>query len=296
MWMARHGRTARQQRRHQRHSVLQRRHDFHSAEAVCAALQGSLDKAAGHSGLALLISRELYMNAADPAAHQAGLAAALNAHAGYGGGGLRAVRLLTESAGHYAELAEADPARYEVRRIEVLARIALTAGAAGAAQDAIGLLREVVGMYQKASAADPDERDLGLARARFQLGRCLLRAGHSAEGLGETEAGLELAADVLDRLGLPGACPDWLVKAPRYVQLAAPDWAAAACQAMTRHAAAGRLEQAATAARTAIEVSDALTAFGGDMLRDARDKIRARAGQFIEGSGCLPDEAKARSV
>ena len=159
--------------------------------------------------------------------------------------------MLTESAGHYAALAEADPAAYEVPRIDVLTRIALASDAAGSTQDAIGLLREVVGMYLKAPAADQEERDLGLARARFHLGRCLLKTGLDEDGLAETEAGLELAADVLDRMQVQAADPGWLVEAPRYLQLAAPDWAAAAVRAMTLHAEAGRWQQAATAARTA---------------------------------------------
>ena len=222
-------------------STLERRYDFHLGEAIRAALQGSHDKAAGHSGQALLISRELCADAADPARHQPELAAALCAHARYGGGAWQAIAMLTESAGHYAALAEADPAAYEVPRIDVLTRIALASDAAGSTQDAIGLLREVVGMYLKAPAADTEERDLGLARARFHLGRCLLKTGMDEDGLAETEAGLELAADVLDRLQAGVRGPGWLVAAPRYLQLAAPDWAAAAVRAMTLHADGGPL-------------------------------------------------------
>jgi hypothetical protein len=258
-------------------STLERRHDFHLGEAVRAALQGSHDKAAGHSGRALLISRELCAETADPARHQPGLAAALCAHARYGGGTWQAIAMLTESAGHYAALAEADPARYEVRRIDVLTRIALASDAAGSTGDAIGLLREAAGLYLKAPAADAEERDLGLARARFHLGRCLHRTGLTAEGLAETEAGLELAADVLDRLEVATAVRGWLVAAPRYLQLAAPDWAAAALRAMTLHAEAGRWPQAATAARAAALVSGGLADLGGDTLRDAHAAISARA-------------------
>ena len=278
MFMARHERSA----RHLRHSTLERRYDFHLGEAIRAALQGSHDKAAGHSGQALLISRELYADAPDPARHQPELAAALCAHARYGGGAWQAIEMLTESAGHYAALAEADPAVYEVPRIDVLTRIALASDAAGSTQDAISLLREVVGMYLKAPAADADERDLGLARARFHLGRCLLKTGMDADGLAETEAGLELASDVLDRLHPQGTVPGWLVDAPRYVQLAAPDWAAAAVRAMTRHAEAGRWPQAATAARAASAVSGALAELGGDTLRDAHEKISTRAAEILE--------------
>src|ERR1700761_9417422 len=251
MFMARHERSARHSsaraaagRRALRHSTLERRYDFHLGEAIRATIQGSHDKAAGHSGQALLISRELYADAADPARHQPELAAALCAHARYGGSAWQAIAMLTESAGHYAVLAEADPAAYEVPRIDVLTRIALASDAAGSTRDAISLLHEVVSMYLKAPAANREERDLGLARARFHLGSCLLKTGMDEAGLAETEAGLELAADVLDRLQLEAAAPGWLVEAPRYLQFAAPDWAAAAARSMTLHSEAGRWPQA----------------------------------------------------
>lgn len=289
MFMARHERSARHPsawmasgRRALRLSTLERRYDFHLGEAFRAALQGSHDKAAGHSERALLISRELCADEADPASHQPELAAALCAHAGYGGGAWQAIALLTESAGHYAALASADPAAYEVPRIDVLTRIALASDAAGSTRDAISLLREIVGMYLKAPAADTEERDLGLARARFHLGRCLLKTGLEEDGLAESQAGLELAADVLDRLQVPSAAPGWLVAAPRYLQLAAPDWASAAVRAMTLHAAAARWQQAATAARTALLVSGGLADLGGEPLREAHAAIRSRADLVLE--------------
>jgi hypothetical protein len=288
MFMARHERSARHPsvgtasgRRALWQNTLERRYDFHLGEAIRASLQGSHDKAAGHSGRALLISRELYSSAADPARHQPELAAALCAHARYGGGAWQAIAMLTESAGHYAALAEADPAAYEVPRIDVLTRIALASDAAGSTQDAISLLREVVGMYLKAPAADQEDRDLGLARARFHLGRCLLATGMDEDGLAETEAGLELAADVLDRLEVQTSAAGWLVAAPRRLQLAAPDWAAAAVRSMTRHAEAGRWRQAATAARTAVLVSGGLADLGGDALCDAHAAITARADAIL---------------
>ena len=109
------------------------------------------------------------------------------------------------------------------------------------------------------------------------------------DGLAETEAGLELAADVLDRLRLEAAAPGWLVEAPRYVQLAAPDWAAAAVRSMTLHSTAGRWQQAATAARAAVLVSGGLAELGGDTLREAHEKICARADIILEaGNGCRP--------
>ena len=298
MFMARRERSARNPsartasgRKALRRSTLERRYDFHLSEAIRAAIQGSHDKAAGHSRQALLISRELYADAADPAQNQPELAAALCAHARYGGGAWQAIAMLTESAGHYAALAEADPAAYEVPRIDVLTRIALASDAAGSTQDAISLLHEVVGMYLKAPAADQEERDLGVARARFHLGGCLLKTGMDEDGLAETEAGLELAADVLDRLQLPGGVPGWLVEAPSYLQLAAPDWAAAAVRSMTLHAEAGRWQQAATAARAAILVSGGLAELGGETLREAHEKISARAEIILE----KPREYQARS-
>src|ERR1700677_575035 len=224
-------------------STLERRYDFHLGEPITAEIEGSHDKATKHSGTALSISRELYADAPDPARHQPGLAAALCAHARYRAG-WQAIAMLAESAGHYAELAEADPAAYEVARIDVLTRVALASDEAGSTAAAIGLLREVIGMYLKAPAADLDERDIGVARARFHLGRCLVATGQPDDGLAETDSGLELAAEVLDRLALTVSDPGWLDAAPRYLQLAAPDWAAAAARAMAGHAPAGRWQRA----------------------------------------------------
>jgi tetratricopeptide (TPR) repeat protein len=250
MFMARHRPLERKvsQREALRLGTLERRQAFHFGEAIRAALQGSHDKAATHSGTALSISRELYAAAPGPARHQAELAAALCNHARYGGT-LRAIELLTESAGHYAALARADPAVFEVPRIDVLTTVAVAADAAGNTADAIGLLREVIRMYLTAPSTDLAERDVGLARARFHLGRCLLKTGAAGDGLAETDVGLALADDASERLGVRGR--GWLATAPRYLQLAVPDWAAAAVRAMTLHAAAGRHDSAATAARAA---------------------------------------------
>jgi tetratricopeptide (TPR) repeat protein len=309
MFMSRHGRAA-AHHPSARHSTLLRRYDFHLGEAFLAALQGSHDKAAGHSSRALLISRELVAGAADPARHQPELAAALCAHARYGvsggqAGAAHAIALLTESAGHYAALAAADPAVYEVPRIDVLTGIALAFEEAGDSAAAVSLLREVTALYLKAPAADPEERDLALARARFQLGRCLIAAGAEADGLAETETGLELAASVLSRLQLPAAGPGgqadqrgwavsgkgadpgqrsdpgWLARAPRFLQLAAPDWVAAAARAMTLHRAAGRWTRAAAAAGTAVAVSGGLAGLGGDTLRETHAAITARADEVL---------------
>jgi hypothetical protein len=263
-------------RRALRLRTLERRYDFHVGEAIRAALEGNHDKAATHSATALALSRELC--AEDPQWHRAALAAALCHHARYGSDATQTIALLTESAGHYAALAKADPAGYEVQRIEVLTKIALTSDTSGNIKDAISLLREVVGMYLKAPAADLAERDVGLARARFNLGRCLLKTGSEADGLAETDAGLALAARALDRLRLASCAPGWLGTAPRYVQLAAPDWAAAAVRSMTLHAAGARWENAAGAAHAAVALSGGLAWLGGDALRAAHEAISARAG------------------
>jgi hypothetical protein len=261
-------------------NTQQRRYAFHLGEAIRAAIQGSHDKATKHSETALLISRELYAGAPDPAQHQPDLAAALCTHARYGGG-WRGIAMLAESAGHYTALAEADPAGYEVARINVLTRVALAADEAGNPQAAMSLLREVIGMYLKAPAADTEERDIGVARARFHLGRCLLATGQTGEGLAETDAGLELAAEVLDRLALSVADPGWLDPAPRYLQVAAPDWAAAAVRSMSRHADAGRWQRAAISAQAAVLISGGLAGLGGENRRDAHAAITARAAEIF---------------
>ena len=257
--------------------TLRRRFDFHLGEAIRAALEGSNDKAATHSWTALSISRELRAGAADPHRHQAELAAALCNHARYGSTPTQTIALLTESAGHYADLAKADPAGYEVARIEVLTRIALASDTAGSTKEAISLLREVARMYLEAPAADLAERDLGLARARFHLGRCLLKTGAEGDGLAETDTGLALAERALDQLCLVVRGPGWLATTPRYVQSAAPDWAAAATASMTLHAAAGRWENAAVAAYAAVLISGGLAGLGGDALRQAHEAIHAEA-------------------
>lgn len=279
MFMARHrppeGKAP--SRRAVRLRTLQRRYDFHLGEAIRAALEGNHDKAATHSATALSISRELCAGDRDPRWHRAALAAALCHHARYSRSTADTIALLTESAGHYAALAEADPAGYEVPRIEVLTRVALASDMSGNTGDAISLLREVVRLYLKAPAADLAHRDLALARARFHLGRCLLTTGSAADGLAETDAGLALAWRALDRLRISASVPGWLGAAPRYMQLAAPDWAAAAVRSMMLHAAAQRWENAAGAAEAAVRLSDGLAWLGGDSMNAAHAAIRARA-------------------
>lgn len=294
MFMARQKPPARKapNRRVSHLRTLARRYDFHLREEIRAALEGNHDKAATHSATALSISRELCATARDPQHHRAELAAALCNHARYAASTTHTIALLTESAGHYAALAKADPAGYEVPRIDVLTRVALAYDGSGNTADAIGLLREVVPMYLKAPAADPAERDLGLARARFHLGRCLLKTGSHDGGLAEIDTGLALAWQALDRLRLPASGPGWLGLAPRYVQLAAPDWAAAAVRSMTLHAAAGRWENAAGAAHAAVTLSGGLAWLGSDALREAHAAISGRAEAICEHAGC-PQRAVA---
>jgi tetratricopeptide (TPR) repeat protein len=253
--------------------TLERRYEFHLGEAIRAALAGDNEKAAGHSGTALSISRELYTAAREPARQRPGLAAALASHARYQQA-LESVALLTESAGHYAVLAQGDPAAYEVDRIDVLVRMALALEASGNLPDAIRLLREAIRMYRQAPAANPAGRDAALARACFHLGRCLLRSGEASEGLAYTDAGLGVAE------ALPAGThrdPRWLSEAPRTVQVLAPDWLAAATRAMALHAAAGRWPAAAMAATAAARVSGGLAALGGDERREAHVAIITRA-------------------
>lgn len=257
--------------------TLRRRYDFHIGEAIRASLAGTYDKASAHSATALSISRELYEHAGD---HRPELAAALACHAGsraaYGRIG-DALELLTESAGHYSVLAAANPEAYEVRRIDVLTRVALASDAAGNTEGSIVLLREVIEMYGRAPAAAQAERDFGRARARFHLGKCLLKTGDRNAALAELDAGLadaERASAWLSQVSDDGS---WLATAPRFVQLTVPDWATAAARAMALHAAARHWRSAARAARIAVRLSAGLAALGGESQLESYAAIRARA-------------------
>jgi len=269
--------------------TLERRYEFHLGEAARAALLGDHEKAAGHSRVALAISRELYDGARDPDGQRAMLAAALASGARYQCA-LEAVEMLTESAGHYARLADAEPGSFEMERIDVLVRVALAADTAGSTRDAIRLLREVVGMYRQAPALSPAARDAGLAWASFHLGRCLLAVGNTAEGLECIDAGLVTAEAVRRELKTANGhaaddicgrstdnVPGWLARAPRSVQLLVPDWLAAASRAMSLHAAAGRWPAAATAACAAVRVSGGIAELGGGACMEAHASVLARA-------------------
>jgi tetratricopeptide (TPR) repeat protein len=294
--------------------TLRRRYDFHIGEAARASVAGSFDKAAAHSQTALSIGRELFRSGSD---YRPELAAALACHAAssaaYGRIG-DALSLLTESAGHYAILAAADPEAHEVRRLDVLTRVALASDVAGHTEGAITLLREVIAMYGSAPATIEAERYFGRARARFHLGRCLLKSGERDTALAALDAGLADAERAWARLpvscisdaapGFPQAgeaestAASWLAAAPRFVQLAAPDWAAAAVRAMGLHAAARHWASAARAARIAVRLSAGLAAVGGDgqqeryaAMRARADDIwaRARQEQFQRAPACTPE-------
>jgi tetratricopeptide (TPR) repeat protein len=280
-----------------RQATMERRYAFHLGEAVRAALAGSYDKAQTHSAIALSISRELY---AVTGRHRPDLAAALASHAlssaAYGRVG-ETVALLTESAGHYAALANADPATYEVPRIDVLTRIATAADAAGNTADAVALLHEIIRMYDAVPPAPRGDgkaqgrRDLGRARARFHLGRCLLKTGDRDAGLAQIESGLADAELAWERLDLSDESPAWLSGAPECVQLAAPDWATAAVRAMVLHAAAGRWAAAARAARAAIRMSAGLAEIGGDAQREAHAAVEERAAAILARAPAAEERA-----
>lgn len=264
--------------------TLRRRVDFHIGEAVRASLAGSYDKAQAHSRAALSIGRELYRT---ECGHRAELAAALACHAGSRAAYGRiadAVALLTESAGHYAVLARTDPEAYEVCRIDVLTRVALASDAAGNTGGAISLLREIIQMYDHAPAATGAERDFARARARFHLGRCLLKTGDRREALAELDAGLADAGRAWELVpGDGGKEPEWgawLATTPRFVQLTAADWAAAAGRAMVLHAEARRWRPAARAAHVAVRLSAGLAALGGDTRRDNYATVLERADEI----------------
>src|SRR5262249_5199037 len=160
----------------------------------------------------------------------------------------------------------------------------------------------------QAPVTDPVARAAGLARACFQLGRCLSQAERPTESLAYTDEGLRVANLALRQLlrgsrlasghvdemselrALSGLSQSaisscsraddrdqgWLSRAPRPVQLLAPDWITAATRAMTVHAAAGRWTPAATAACAAVRVSGALAALGGEDRREAHVAILSR--------------------
>ena len=79
------------------------------------------------------------------------------------------------------------------------------------------------------------------------------------------------------RLALATGEPGWLGSAPRYLQLAAPDWTAAAVRSMTLHAEGGQWHRAAVSAQAAVLISGGLAELGGETLRDAHEAIAGSA-------------------
>jgi tetratricopeptide (TPR) repeat protein len=261
--------------------ALERQYDDHLNEAIQAALRGNHEDATLHSGVALSISRKLYESSGDPARHRPALAAALYNHAGNlgrDGANSEALTLLAESAEHYRALASEDPAEFGVRNIDVLVRTGLAIQASGDVRAAAERFRSAISQYPGAPATDLVERDLGLARAHFFLGRCLLSMTTSDDALAEIDSGLVTAERVRLGAGIPAATDFfWLATAPRSFQLIAPDWIAAAVCAMELHDAAGRWDVAADAANIAVRVSGGMGAMSSAGFSELYDTILARA-------------------
>ena len=222
MFMARHERSARHPsarmasgRRALRLSTLERRYDFHLGEAFRAALQGSHDKAAGHSEQALLSAascartgptRRGTSRSSPPRCAPTPATAA--AHG-------RPSPCSRSPPGITRRWRRPIPPPTRCRGSTCSPGSPLPSDAAGSTRDAISLLREVVGMYLKAPAADTEERDLGLARARFHLGRCLLKTGMDEDGLAEIAGRASSSPPTCSTGSRCGhAEPGWLVAAP----------------------------------------------------------------------------------
>jgi tetratricopeptide (TPR) repeat protein len=260
---------------------LEREYDQASRQAIAASMRGDLATAAMHSDLALDASRQLYGEAPDPHRHRPALAAALYNHAGHlrrAGKNTEALRLLTESAEHYRQLAIQDPAEYQVRSIDVAVRTGLTLRSTGDEAGAAARFREAVEAYSRAPATDPVERDLGLARAHFHLGRSLLVLATSQEALGEIDKGLFIVERVRQEAGVREVTDySWLGNAPQSFRLIAPDWIAAATCAMELHNAAGRFSVAADAGNIAVRVSAGMAALGGASYAALYQAVLAKA-------------------
>jgi tetratricopeptide (TPR) repeat protein len=259
---------------------LERQYDEHLNQATAASVQNRDADATRHSAAALAIVRELYRATADAVRHRPVLAAALYNQAGHlrrAGQVDDAAALLTESAEHYHALAAADPAAYQVRLIDVLVRAALVAETAGDLAGAEARLRQAIRMYPDAPAHDLLERELGLARAQFHLGRCLLRQGRAPDALAEVDAGLFAAEAAREQRGIAATDFSWLAAAPPSFQYIGPDWVAGAVCAMELHGAAGRWGIAADAANIAVRVSGGMAAMGGAESRRVYETVLSRA-------------------
>jgi tetratricopeptide (TPR) repeat protein len=242
---------------------LEREYDRQLAASFRAAVEGRNADAARYSAAALVASRALFDESTDLARHRPALAAALYNHAGslhrIGRDG-EALALLEESGQHYDALAQVDPLAFQVKAIDVMVRTGLTLQATGDLAGAERRFRDAIEAYQNAASNDTLERDLGLARTQFHLGRCLLTMGPGAtDGLAAIDAGLFTAERVRQQQGIPEV-PDraWLAMAPRSFLSFAPTWIAAAACAMELHHGAGRFDIAADAANIAVRVSAGL--------------------------------------
>jgi tetratricopeptide (TPR) repeat protein len=268
-------------RRQQSDETLEQDYDRHLQDSMTAALQGLNTDAARHSAAALAVSRQLFAGSSDPARHRPVLASALYSHAGSLrriGRDTEALDLLAEAGQHYESLAEADPARFQVRAIDVVVRMGLALRAIGDVAAAAQQFDAAIEAYRQAATADTVERDLGLARAHFHLGRCLLELSPgTGDGLEEIDAGLFVAERVRQEQGITAKDVSWLVLAPLSFQLIATDWIAAAVCAMELHDAAGRFDIAADAANIAVRVSAGLTATGGPGRAELYQAVLARA-------------------
>ena len=288
----RHGRKA-PDRKALHRSTLERRYDFHLGEAIRATLQGSHDKAAGHSGQALLISRELYADTADPARHKPELAAALCAHASTAAARGRPSPCSRSPPGN-AALAEDDPAAYEVPRIDVLTRIALASDAAGSTPDAVALLREVVGMYLKAPAADTEEcLSAWPERASTSAASCS-RWGWTRTGSPISRPALSSRPTCSTGSRLRVRCPRLARRGPPLPPAGRARLGGRRGRVMTLHAAAARWQQAATAARAAVAFSAGLPSWAGSRCatrtrRSGPARTNPRARRSITNARYLPD-------
>jgi tetratricopeptide (TPR) repeat protein len=268
-------------RSNQRDQELERKYDRHLTDSIRAAIQGRHTEAAQHSEAALAVSRDLYANSSDPARHRPALAAALYNHAGNLrriGRDADALTLLAEAGEHYNALVQTDRRSFSVPAIDVVVRTGLALQAAGDRDGAVQRFREAIEAYPTAPTNDRVERDLGLARTQFHLGRCLLEIGPGyTEGLAEIDTGLFAAERTREQQGITATDFSWLGKAPRSFQLIATDWIGAAVCAMEMHDAAGRFDIAADAANIAVRVSGGLAAMGGAARAPLYDAVLGRA-------------------
>ncbi len=259
----------------------EQRYDRLSGQATLAAQQGRHEEARQLSAEALDVCRRLSAQFPDDPRHRPVLAAALYNHAGRLGRARaeEALGLLAEAEEHYLALADSQPRRFAVRRLDVLTRTGRTLQDSGDPAGAVQRYRQALRAYPEAPTDDEVERDLGLARAHFGLGRCLLLSGPPAAALEDLDAGLFTAERVREEQGIEATQFSWLARAPLSFRLAAPDWMSGAVCAMELHHAAGRFGIAGDAANIALRVAGGLGAIGGAAEQARFEAILARAQQ-----------------